>query len=193
MNTRLEPPALRAYPSVVRYRTRTRLGRRRSTRRSQIAPLPQGRPFRTAARRSPENELEFITATCPGYNLARAYKRVVREFELEFRDSNLTLAQFALLVNIGRDEPATGTEVAARLGSDLSTISRTIELLVQRELVVQARGKDRRVRVYRLSETGRAALAEVIPKWKRAKKRTLGRLDRATWRTTLGQLRSLGA
>lgn len=139
------------------------------------------------------NELEQITATCPGYNLGKAYKKVTREFEKEFRESNLTLAQFALLVNIGRGEPATGSEVAARLGSDVSTISRTIELLVQRGLVSQQRGADRRVRVYSLTDAGREALAEAIPQWRRARRRTLEGIDRRAWRTTLRQLRALGA
>ncbi|MFW5789415.1 MAG: MarR family winged helix-turn-helix transcriptional regulator [Spirochaetota bacterium] len=139
------------------------------------------------------SELERITATCPGYNLGRAYKKVTREFEKEFRESRLTLAQFALLVNIGRGEPATGSEVAARLGSDVSTISRTIELLIDRGLVRQERGVDRRVRVYSLTDAGREALEEAIPKWRRAKRRTLEGIDRAAWRTTLRQLRALGA
>lgn len=138
------------------------------------------------------SELEMITATCPGYNLGKAYKRVTREFEREFRESNLTLAQFALLVNIGVDEPASGSEVAARLGSDLSTISRTIELLVQRGLVFQKRGEDRRVRVYCLTEDGREALAGAIPKWRRAKHRTLQTVDSRAWRETLRLLRNLG-
>jgi len=138
------------------------------------------------------SELEMITATCPGYNLGKAYKRVTREFEKEFRESNLTLAQFALLVNIGVDEPASGTEVAARLGSDLSTISRTIELLVKRGLVFQKRGEDRRVRVYCLTQDGRDALADAIPKWRRAKQRTLQTVDSRAWRETLRLLRDLG-
>lgn len=137
--------------------------------------------------------LDYITDTCPGYNLGRAYKRVTREFEKEFRSSDLTLAQFALLVNIGRHEPASGSDVAHRLGSDLSTVSRTIELLVNRNLVTQERGEDRRVRLYRLSGAGRAALAEAIPKWRRARYEVLSRLDRSSWKRTLRQLQALAS
>ena len=144
-------------------------------------------------RRASRDELEFITATCPGYNLGKAYKRVTREFEQEFRDSNLSLAQFALLVNIGRAEPASGTEIANRLGSDVSTLSRTIELLVKRGLVLQKRGEDRRVRVYCLTDAGHEALADAIPKWRRAKRRTLSVLEPSTWRQMLRHLRRLSA
>jgi DNA-binding MarR family transcriptional regulator len=135
----------------------------------------------------------MITRTCPGYNLGKAYKAVTRTFEQEFRSSNLTSAQFALLVNIGRHEPATGSEVAARLGSDLSTVSRTIALVVDRGLVCEQRGDDRRVRMYRLTDEGRAALTEAIPKWHRATEKALSEMDSGAWRRTLRQLRSLAA
>lgn len=144
-------------------------------------------------RRSESAELEFITATCPGYNLGKAYKRVTREFEQEFRDSNLSLAQFALLVNIGRSEPASGTQIANRLGSDISTLSRTIDLLVKRGLVLQKRGEDRRVRVYCLTDAGHDALADAIPKWRHAKRRTLAIIEPSKWRQTLRVLQRLSA
>lgn len=180
----------------VKHRSRRRPSRggyNEETRRRVRATVQHNGSRTASAPSRPRNELELVTATCPGYNLGRAYKRVTREFEKEFRESNLTLAQFALLVNIGRDEPASGTDVASRLGSDISTISRTIELLVKRGLVLQGRGEDRRVRVYRLSDAGRDALAEALPKWRRAKQATLSRIDRRVWRSTLRQLQKLGA
>ena len=151
------------------------------------------------ARRARSNPLAFVLATCPGYHLGRAYKRVTREFEEEFRSSgstdqgeatDLTLAQFALLVNVGVTGSATGTEVAERLGSDISTISRTMELIVRRGLVSQRRGDDRRVRIYELTDAGRSALATALPRWKRAKYRVLRRAD-GEWRSTLRVLRRL--
>ena len=176
--------------------THPRSGRSGSTdtaRRRVRAASPRNHLHRSASNRARTNELELITATCPGYNLGKAYKRVTREFEKEFRESNLTLAQFALLVNIGRKEPASGSDVAARLGSDVSTISRTIELLVNRGLVLQKRGEDRRVRVYCLTDAGHEALADAIPKWRRAKHTALAGLDRRAWRTTLKQMQQLAA
>jgi DNA-binding MarR family transcriptional regulator len=134
-----------------------------------------------------------VVETCPGYNLGKAYKRVTRDFERAFRDSNLTLAQFALLVHIGLAEPAQASQVAAGLGSDLSTISRSIDLVTERGLVSQERGSDRRVRVYRLTDAGRAALSEAIPKWRHAREYTLARVDRRWWQETLRQLRALAS
>ncbi|MFW5782940.1 MAG: MarR family winged helix-turn-helix transcriptional regulator [bacterium] len=168
-------------------------GSSQGARRRIRAASPRAHLHRGRASRASANELELITATCPGYNLGKAYKYVTREFEKEFRESNLTLAQFALLVNIGRREPASGSDVANRLGSDVSTVSRTIDLLVKRGLVLQQRGEDRRVRVYCLTNAGHAALSEAIPQWRRAKRATLAGLDRRAWSVTLRQIQKLGA
>ena len=135
--------------------------------------------------------LQTVIKTCPGYNLGKAYKKVTRLFEEEFRSSDLTLPQFAVLVNTGLTESATASEIADRLGSDLSTISRTMELLVRRELVEQTRAEDRRVRVYRLSPSGREAVKGTLPKWRNAKQRVLKDVDAVAWKTTLQTLRQL--
>ncbi len=167
---------------------------RRAVRLKRRGKAPRRKPpGRRQTRRQYPNELELVTATCPGYNLGRAYKMVTRIFEREFRSSNLTLAQFALLVNIGREEPTTGTEIANRLGSDLSTVSRTLDVVVDRGLVCEQRGSDRRVRLYRLTDEGRAALEETLPKWRRAKEATVSQMDQRKWRQTLRQLKELSA
>ncbi|MFO8064967.1 MAG: MarR family winged helix-turn-helix transcriptional regulator [Spirochaetota bacterium] len=151
------------------------------------------RDQRTRARRSEAgfDPLQTVIKTCPGYNLGKAYKKVTRLFEEEFRSSDLTLPQFAVLVNTGLTESATASEIAERLGSDLSTISRTMELLVRRGLVEQSRAQDRRVRVYRLTPSGRAAVDGTLPKWRNAKQRVLEDVDPVAWKTTLHTLRQL--
>lgn len=141
--------------------------------------------------RAYDEELQHVVDTCPGYFLGKAYKKVTRIFEDEFRSSELTMPQFAVLVNTGLSETATGTEIAERLGSDLSTISRTMENVVRRGLVEQTRASDRRVRVYRLTPKGRAVLDEALVKWKRAKRKILEDVDMRSWQETIGTLRQM--
>ncbi|MFW5786521.1 MAG: MarR family winged helix-turn-helix transcriptional regulator [bacterium] len=129
--------------------------------------------------------------TCPGYNLGKAYKNVTRLFEEEFRASELSLPQFAVLVNIGVTESASASEVAERLGSDLSTVSRTVSIVVRRGLVDERRGEDRRVRVYTLTPMGRRTLNNALEQWKRAKRRVLAHVDSRSWHVTLTALHQL--
>ena len=143
--------------------------------------------------RADREDLQFVLDNCPGYNLGKAYKRVVRDFEEEFRSSALTLPQFAVLVNTGVDEPASGSEIARRLGSDVSTTSRTMDVLERRGLVKESRGEDRRVRLYELTAAGRSALDEALSKWDRIRRRVIEGLDQAEWETTLNTLKRLTA
>lgn len=137
--------------------------------------------------------LRFVLDNCPGYNLGKAYKQVTRQFEEEFRSNQLTLPQFAVLVNTGVEEPASGSEIARRLGSDLSTTSRTMDVLERRGLVKESRGEDRRVRMYELTAAGRSALDEALAKWDRIRRRVIDGLDQKEWETTLSTLKKLTA
>jgi DNA-binding MarR family transcriptional regulator len=137
--------------------------------------------------------LRFVLDNCPGYNLGKAYKQVTRQFEEEFRASKLTLPQFAVLVNTGVDEPASGSEIARRLGSDLSTTSRTMDVLERRGLVKESRGEDRRVRMYELTASGCSALDEALTKWDRIRRRIIDDLEQNEWETTLNTLKKLTA
>ncbi|MFP4206787.1 MAG: MarR family winged helix-turn-helix transcriptional regulator [Spirochaetaceae bacterium] len=148
---------------------------------------------RRSRQRPYDPELQRVVDTCPGYHLGKAYKKVTRIFEEEFRTADLTLPQFAVLVNIGITETATGSEVAERLGSDLSTISRTMENLTRRGLVGLERAQDRRVRVYSLTPEGRALLDEALVRWKRAKHRVLSEIDTTTWYETITTLQRLSS
>jgi DNA-binding MarR family transcriptional regulator len=149
------------------------------------------KPKRTL--RSDRDDLQFVLDNCPGYNLGKAYKRITREFEEEFRSSELTLPQFAVLVNTGVDEPASGTEIARRLGSDVSTTSRTMDVLERRGLVKEGRGEDRRVRMYELTAAGRTSLNEALSKWDHVRRRIIEGLDQEDWQTTLDTLKKLTA
>lgn len=169
---------------------RSRSGSSKSSRRRWEARRAVTRRRRI---RAYDAELQEVVDTCPGYFLGKAYRKVSRIFEEEFRTSDLTMPQFAVMVNTGLTEAATGSEIAERLGSDLSTISRIMDIVVRRGLVQETRAEDRRVRVYRLTPEGRAVLDEALVKWKQAKQRILRDVDRSEWDTTIETLRQMAA
>ena len=153
-------------------------------------------PRREMPRRAMDADVEslrYVLENCPGYNLSKAYKKIAREFEEAFKRTQLTLPQFGALVNTGVDEPASGSEVARRLGSDVSTVSRTMDILERRDLVEETRGEDRRVRMYRLTDAGRAALAKALVEWEAVQRRIVSELDPNQWAGTLDMLKGLSA
>lgn len=93
----------------------------------------------------------------------RRFRRVLRRFErltnaqLKNCCVEVTLAQCLVLLEIDECEQLTVGQLASRLRLDNSTLSRTIEALVQREVVERLRDdQDRRIVRVRLTAAGDA-------------------------------------
>ena len=79
-----------------------------------------------------------------------------------------TLAQCHAILEIGTAGELNLKDLAARLGLDNSTLSRTVESLVRDGLANRTPSKaDRRATVIRLNEKGRAALDRINATWNR--------------------------
>ncbi len=138
-----------------------------------------------------QSDLWMLPQVCPASHLNMAYKAVKRVFENEFRASPLTSVQFAILVHLSLYEPISSAELAERLGSDPSTVSRNMDALEDRNLVDVKRGEDRRERVYRLADTGRRILDDTVPIWRKAQHRVLRQVGRGEWQRALRVLRRI--
>lgn len=136
-------------------------------------------------------DVAYIPRVCPAFNLAKAYKTVIRNFEEEFRPIGVSPTQFGILVHVAISEPVTAALLAEQLGSDPSTVSRNMESVITRGFVNSRTGKDRRERVYSLTENGRAVLESAVPAWKSASRRALGGMRKSAWDVVLRDLRTL--
>jgi DNA-binding MarR family transcriptional regulator len=80
----------------------------------------------------------------------------------------VTMPQCHAILEIGKAGELNLKDLAARLGLDNSTLSRTVESLVQGGLAGRTPSKDdRRATVIRLNEKGRAALDRINSSWNR--------------------------
>jgi DNA-binding MarR family transcriptional regulator len=78
----------------------------------------------------------------------------------------VTMPQCHAIIEIGAAGELKLKDLAARLGLDNSTLSRTVESLVQDGLAERTPSKeDRRATVIRLNENGRAALNRINSTW----------------------------
>ena len=91
----------------------------------------------------------------------RSFRRTLRQFErinqahLKGCCAKVTLAQCLVIMEVEEAGPLRVGELASRLRLDNSTLSRTIEGLVQRGLLDRSRdGEDRRVVQVRLTPSG---------------------------------------
>ncbi|GEM_PF-2798407 len=135
--------------------------------------------------------LKGVPAFCPGYNLRRAEKTVSRWFVEAFRPASITSGQYALLLNLALESPLSTGELARRLNSELSTISRNMDAAEESGMVIRVDGTDKRRREYELTDNGWHALEENLPYWKEAQARSVRRLGRARWLIALGILKTL--
>lgn len=112
------------------------------------------------------NQLEFIVTTEFIETFRREFRRIERAAGFRFKDEasccGVTIAQCHAILEIGSEELLNVKDLAARLGLDKSTLSRTVENLVAEELAERCAGKeDRRTVEIRLTAKGRKAFDRI--------------------------------
>ncbi|MBW4095958.1 MAG: winged helix-turn-helix transcriptional regulator [Acidobacteria bacterium] len=112
----------------------------------------------------------WMSEQCLGRRIGRLHRLVARRFEAELRTSGLTLPQLEVLSELALPEKAARPSDLARwLGLERSTISRNLDVLVDRGYVRAAEksptGRSTRVEI---TATGLTALESAAPAWERA-------------------------
>ncbi|MGH2442979.1 MAG: MarR family winged helix-turn-helix transcriptional regulator [Chloroflexota bacterium] len=96
----------------------------------------------------------------PTYWLKRCYQLLRRNVDYQLRQYDLTLSQRDVLLNLWEAGPLDQGSLRQRLGLEQSSVSRLVDGLMRRGLVVVDHGDiDRRVRVASLTELGRETLS----------------------------------
>lgn len=97
----------------------------------------------------------------------RAARALARRFDEAFRHLGITSGQFSLLMSLNRPEPPPLSAVASLLAMDRTTLTANLKPLERRGLIqVERSPKDRRRRLLKLTEDGKALLARAAPIWK---------------------------
>jgi DNA-binding MarR family transcriptional regulator len=142
---------------------------RAPTRRANASP-------KTAAAPSADSEAARLAAyarrgpECAFANV-RVLGRVVGTFYDEMlKPADLRASQLALLWAILACEPVDQKSLERVTQTDQTTLSRTVEHLRSAGLVTIAAGKDRRVRLIRLSAHGRRVFLRAMPYWEAAQR-----------------------
>lgn len=128
------------------------------------------------------HDLSHIRESCVATNLGRANRIVGRIFEEAFRDMSISSPQFELMVSLKIKPDSTAGDIAEATRADPSTVSRNTDVLIRRGLVsVTQCTKDRRVRIYCLTEDGEEMIQSCIPQWRKAQRTSLRRIGRGEW------------
>lgn len=113
---------------------------------------------------------------CYSSLLRRSGRRVGALYDEALAPIGVNIAQFSLLRNLARCEPATLTALGRRMELDRSTIGRNMRVLERLGFVAFGRGEDQREAVVTLSDSGRKALADGAPLWEGVQRQVEDRL-----------------
>lgn len=156
----------------------TRLSRP-PARASRASPKPRSRG---SAAELPEEESSGL-APCACYRARSMARAITGLYDGILDDSGLRATQLAILAAIRSRGAATMQTLAAELGVDPSTMTRTLAPMEHAGFVASEAGEDRRVRELVLTAKGHRKLAEAGRLWSKAQQRlreTIGseRFDR---------------
>ena len=127
-------------------------------------------------------------ANCICFNLRKAARSVTQMYDEALKPSGLRTTQFSLLSVVANCGPAGITELAKKLVTDRTTLTRNLKPLLYQELLEVVDGADRRQRPIALTSRGRDALAQALPLWRELQIRTAEGLGHARWTGLLGDL-----
>lgn len=133
---------------------------------------------------------------CACQNLRRLTRLVTRIYDQELRKADIEITQFGLLTALGIVGEANQKRLSAGFAMDSTTLTRTLALLRKQGWIQVRPGKDKRERVFRLTEAGKRQLAAAEPHWEAAERRLRKTLGPSGWnrmKATVAQVTNASA
>ena len=104
---------------------------------------------------------------CTGARLRRLTRRVTAFYEHHLRSSGLKLSQYSLLAQLS-DVPQSLTALANRMEIDRTTLTRSLQPLLEQGLVGESCGADARQRLFALTADGARMRTAARKQWRQA-------------------------
>jgi len=142
----------------------------------------------------PSNALFALPCACQ--NLRRVTRLVTRIYDQELRNADIEITQFGLLTALAIVGEANQKALGAGFATDSTTLTRTLALLRKEGWIHVRPGKDRRERIFRLTEAGKRQIAMAQPYWQAAERRlrkTLGSLGWKQMQATVARVTNAAA
>lgn len=133
-----------------------------------------------------------VRDTCLCMHARRAARALARRYDEALRPAGITSGQFSILMTLNRPGTAGMAELASFLALDRTTLTANLKPLERRGLLTVSPGKDRRSRMLRLTDDGRAALVAALPRWESMQREIEGELDTIAPDLLRAGLRALG-
>jgi len=104
---------------------------------------------------------------CTCFKLRKLTRTMSRLYDQHLAAAGLRTTQYSVLVNAGR-EALPVAELAERLATERTTLTRNLKALIEAKWVVLQPGPDSRQRIVTITDAGRAKLRQAYPFWRAA-------------------------
>lgn len=125
---------------------------------------------------------------CSCFYLRRAARLLTRQYAETMKSAGLKSSQFSILSILSHHDRLTITDLAARMGLERTSLSRTLRPMEKDGLIVISQEQEKRRRYVILTPEGIATYRRALPLWNQAQqqfKRQLGAKDLKTLKTLL--------
>ena len=113
-----------------------------------------------------------VASECIGFRVRHLNRAVSRIYDQALNAQGITISQFGLLVAIQLLGPVQPRQIGERLWLDKSTVSRNVQLMVDKKWVRVRNSEDGRAQLLLLTRDGQDLLVATAPAWEAAQKKT---------------------
>jgi DNA-binding MarR family transcriptional regulator len=108
-----------------------------------------------------------VSLGCTCFKLRKLTRTMSRLYDQHLAQAGLKTTQYSVLVNAAR-EAMPVSELAERLGTERTTLTRNLKPLIEAGWIVLAAGADSRQRIVTITDKGRARQQAAYPFWRTA-------------------------
>lgn len=132
-----------------------------------------------------------IGSNCVCFNLRRAARLVTQRYERALNTCGLKATQFSVLVTARNNDGILLTKMARWLGMDRTSLTRTLNIMVEKGLVTVKAGDDKRERRISITPTGVEVLENAVVIWQNVQTEIVESLGEEKWASLLSGLREV--
>lgn len=125
--------------------------------------------------------LRALSLPCACANLRKAARVATQFYDSILRPSGTRLAQFTLLQALNCAPGLSQKDLAELLGTDSTTLTRTLALPRRKQWIRAEKGTDRRELHFYLTAVGQREYKRVLPYWESAQKGLKNALGKENW------------
>jgi DNA-binding MarR family transcriptional regulator len=118
---------------------------------------------------------------CLCATLRRSSRALTQHYDEALRPLGLRATQFTVLQALQQTGEISQGKLGQILSMDSTTLTRTLEIMLQHGWVAKRRGKDRREWRLRLAQAGTAQLDRALPVWQKVQARLRQKLGAVRW------------